>query len=251
MDIFLLQLTVVGRPRSNARMRMEIGEFYGRPHTPAIIGHEEPDHRLQMLESLYEEVHCHYSLACGKLETQLHNPDKDDTKLQSIYQQCIELQLQLNFVYHSITRLQYHRAQNYRAQNEQGYDHMRVLCTCLVETLVGLTAISKDDKALLAKTKIPVDPQVISCSLTSTFDLCEILFRNMCIRGNPVLRVRGAALLLHTCGSQPWWGNFLAQVLQNFFSSSQHMVFPQERYILSHINYFFFFEVSFPVRYID
>lgn len=218
---------------------MKIGEFYGRPHTPAIIDvQEEPEHRLRMLESLYEEVHCHYSLACGKLETQLNNADKDDTKLQSTYQQCIDLQLQLNFVYHSITRLQYHRVQSYRAQNELGYDQMRVLCTCLVETLVSLMAISPDEKGFLAKTNIPAQPQTLCSSLTR--ELCEVLFRNLCIRGNPVLRVRVAALLLHTCGNQSWWGNFLAQVLQQFFSSSQHMIFPQERY-RHHLNCLIYF----------
>lgn len=207
---------------------MKIGEFYGRPHSPSIMNvQEEPEHRLNVLESLYEEVHCHYSLACGKLESFLDNPS-DETKLETIYQQCIDLQLQLNFVYHSIVRLQYHQVQSHRVQNEQGYDHMRVLCTCLVETLVGIMAISQDDKGFLVKTNIPVEPQVICAGFTR--DLCEVFFRNLCVHGNPVLRVRVAALLLHTCGKQPWWGNFLAQVLYQFFSSSQHMVFPQERY---------------------
>ncbi|KAK3718781.1 hypothetical protein QZH41_014030 [Actinostola sp. cb2023] len=221
-----VKLTVVGRPRSNSRVKMKIGEFYGRPHTPSIMDiHEGPEHRLHMLESLYEEVHCHYSLACGKLESLLENTS-DENKLETIYQQCIDLQLQLNFVHHSISRLQAH--QPYKTQNEAGYDQMRVLCTCLAETVVGLMAISPDEKGFLAKTNVPVEPQIINCSLL-TWDLCDVLFRNLCIHGNPVLRVRVAALLLHTSGTQPWWGNFLAQVLQQFFSSSQHMVFPKER----------------------
>jgi hypothetical protein len=207
---------------------MKIGEFYGRPHTPRTIDtlEESYEHRLRALDNMYEEVHCHYSLACSKLETLLENSN-DKTKVQKIYEQCIDLQLQLNFVHQAIKRVQIHQVQSYRSHNEAGYDQMRVLCTCLAETLVALAAVSPDEKGFLAKASIPTELQIKTSSLPR--DLCEVLFRNLFIHGNPVLRMRVAALLLHTSCTKPWWGSFLADVLKQFFSSSQQTVFPQER----------------------
>lgn len=207
---------------------MKIGEFYGRPHASTTIEalEETFDHRLRVLENMYEEVHCHYSLACSKLESLLDSSN-DKSKIQSVYNKCIDLQLQLNFVHQAIKRVQNQQVQTQGSHIEAGYDQMRVLCTCLAETLVALAAISPEDRGFLAKATSPTELQIRTSSLPR--DLCEVLFKNIFIHGNPVLRVRVAALLLHTSSAKPWWGSFLADVLKQFFSSSQQTVFPQER----------------------
>ena len=37
-------------------------------------------------------------------------------------------------------------------------------------------------------------------------------------------------LLVRVCGSQPWFGEFMGKVLQDYFHSEAAEVFPQDRY---------------------
>lgn len=38
-------------------------------------------------------------------------------------------------------------------------------------------------------------------------------------------------------GHQPWWGNFLSNVLVNLYSSSSTHIFPQDRYDIRYMIY--------------
>lgn len=80
----------------------------------------------------------------------------------------------------------------------------------------------------LAKPKLTLEWQPSLSQVTPT--MCENLFRNLCVHGSPRKRERVGALLLNACGSKPWWGEFLSNVLKEFFSSTQKCTFPQERY---------------------
>ncbi|XP_048586023.1 baculoviral IAP repeat-containing protein 6 isoform X2 [Nematostella vectensis] len=219
-----LKLTVVGRPRSNAKVKMKIGEFYGRPVTPRqsdVLG-EPKGQRLELLSNLYEEVYCHYSLACHHLTTLLQDV-VEPTKVQKVYQQCRNLQLQLNFIQKAVDRV---RGTTPRDDTDS-FDKLRVICTHLADTLVALTAIRPPDKGFLVTTTPPnINYQRLPVLLP---EVCEVLFRNLCIHANPTLRLRVAALLLHASGEQSWWGSFIAKIMMEFFSTSQQSVFPQEK----------------------
>lgn len=60
--------------------------------------------------------------------------------------------------------------------------------------------------------------------------MCENLFYWLCVGQDTRMQLASATLLVRLCGSQPWWGQFLAETVANLFSSNNSAVFPQDRY---------------------
>ena len=246
---FVLQLTVIGRPRNNARVRMKVGEFYGRPLccqsklSAAEQGGNATHPCMTVLQSFYNDVHCRYSLTCSRLRSLLHAPksgssmpptvgfeniseQEEETKVKKAYQQCIKLQLQLNLTHQAIRRLNSAQGVMESLEEEPSYDHYRVICHCLLDTLLVLTATSLSENNFLPK--VMSIPQSQPWKEILILPMCRGLFKNLCVNGTPQLRERVSALLLRACGSQPWWGDFLASALKEFFSAKQEASFPRE-----------------------
>ena len=233
---------------------MKVGEFYGHPlcrqttmrgESQLLATSCQDQQCLPILLNLLEDIHCHYNLACTQLRTLLHSseprtprPDgsgagasltEEDKKVEKAYNQCLNLQHQLNLVERSITRLTSNTESNRTipSLDEAKYDHLQVICNCLIDTVVALMGVGPSLEGYLAKPKLTLEWQPSLSQVTPT--MCESLFRNLCVHGSPQKRERVGALLLNACGSKPWWGEFLSNVLKEFFSSSQKCTFPQER----------------------
>lgn len=80
--------------------------------------------------------------------------------------------------------------------------------------------------------------------------VCEKFFHSICVvTPAPRLQLQAVALLTRMAGHQPWWGNFLSNVLINLYSSSSAHIFPQDRYGLNLAilnRYFRVFETNIP-----
>lgn len=246
---------MVGRPKTNAKARVKIGEFYGHPlcgqtsingDTQLLDAGCNDQQCLPILQSLLEDIHCHYNLACTQLRILLQSSEpknprigttvkgasltEEEKKVRKAYNQCMNLQRQLNLVEQSINRLA-SKAESSRtvfSLDEAKYDHLQVICNCLIDTVVALMGVGPSLDGYLAKPKLALEWQPWLSQVTPA--MCENLFRNLCVHGSPQKRERVGALLLNACGSKPWWGEFLSNVLKEFFSSDQKCTFPQERY---------------------
>ncbi|XP_068681369.1 baculoviral IAP repeat-containing protein 6-like isoform X1 [Montipora foliosa] len=249
-----VKLTVVGRPKNNAKARVRIGEFYGHPWCgqfsidakTQLLDAGYHDHQcLPVLHNLLEDIHCHYNLTCTQLRNLLQSAEpksaitdeprkgtcatEEEKKVHKAYTECMSLQHQLNLVERCISRL----TSNTECINDVDsldnikYDQLQVICNCLVDTLVALMGVGPSLDGYLAKPKLSIDWQ--SCLSQVTPVMCENLFRNLCVHGSPQKRERVGALLLNACGNRPWWGEFLSGVLKEFFSSNQKGIFPHER----------------------
>ncbi|XP_029637353.1 baculoviral IAP repeat-containing protein 6 isoform X1 [Octopus sinensis] len=204
--------------------------------------------QLGLFLSLLEDIQCRYSLTKTQLDTLLtsllasqsasdhvqcylqKNPKKNvDDKITCIYNDCLQLQLQLNLCHHAIDRLQrglglsvIKKDSECTDLNEQlkkaSTDKLRFLLECLLETLISTTNGSS------------AAPQLSVSLLTSLSPpTCEALFRHMCISGTKRIQILTGMLLVRVCGTQPWWGKFLGNILQRFFHSEYKQVFPQDR----------------------
>ncbi|XP_022103700.1 LOW QUALITY PROTEIN: baculoviral IAP repeat-containing protein 6-like [Acanthaster planci] len=259
-----LKLTIVGRYGGNTvRSKIPLGVFYGHTYVfPFENGQQQfPDasedslaeasrhHLIQreqfltMALAVQEDIHCRYSLACSRLRRLLQAADmsplthapfppqvreerrESSREVRQSYEECIQLQTQLNAVQRTITRLQHDEEVGAERQKpdlgspvaikEASVDQLRLLSEYLLDTLLSLTNTG---------TTLPVSLQKM---LQET--ACKALFKNLCVMGTPSLRLRTGTLLVRVCSSQPWWGEFLASSLQEFFSSEQTAVFPQDR----------------------
>ncbi|XP_035256804.1 baculoviral IAP repeat-containing protein 6 [Anguilla anguilla] len=261
-----MKITVIGRYGStNARAKIPLGFYYGHTyilpweselklmHDPLRgesdgAGQPDVDQHLAMMVALQEDIQCRYNLACHRLETLLQNidlpplnsannaqyflrkPDKaveEDTRVFSAYQDCIQLQLQLNLAHHAVQRLRVSLGAS-RKQLPEAYDpreliqnssteQLRTIIRYLLDTLLSLLHSSNGHSV----------PSV----LQSTFhaQACEELFKHLCISGTPKIRLHAGLLLVQLCGGERWWGQFLSNVLQELYNSEQLLVFPQDR----------------------
>ena len=217
---------------------------------PTIATSDQPQivSQLSMYVSMLEDIQCRYSLACNRLVTLLTNVDlpqnttttsqyylkklrknDEDSKVLQAYQDCILLQLQWNLAQRAIDRLQASLGLKVSSLpscehasvallKKASTDKLRVLTELLLDTLLSMTLTSPSIP------RIPV-------SLYSSFSpqMCEALFRNLCITGTRKMQIHGGMLLVRICGGQGWWGDFLGNILQEFFSAGQTAVFPQDR----------------------
>ena len=248
---------------------MNIGEFYGY----SVYQHKQEDNsrtgssseteyppfmtnihlkeHLTLLQRHEKEVQCHYSIACSQLEELLNSSSNsspgscfgntltstargDERKVHTIYQQCINLQLQLNFAQRAIQQMVSYlnfsgpdaNEKDSKSLTQASQDSLRFVSQCLLETLLTMIA-KKPQDILLSNVSNSPEPNIWSTCVSQP--VCEALFRNFCVNGTPELRIRTAAFLHQACCSKPWWGDFLVQRLQEFFCASQDNIFPKER----------------------
>ncbi|XP_029377805.1 baculoviral IAP repeat-containing protein 6 isoform X4 [Echeneis naucrates] len=263
-----MKITVIGRYGStNARAKIPLGFYYGHTyilpweselklmHDP-LRGESEAasqpdiDQHLTMMMALQEDIQCRYNLACHRLETLLQNidlpplnsannaqyflrkPDKvveEDQRVFSAYQDCIQLQLQLNLAHHAVQRLRVSLGASRNSLPVAGAveaqelvqnsstEQLRTIIRYLLDTLLSLLHSNNGHSV----------PSV----LQSTFhaQACEELFKHLCISGTPKIRLHAGLLLVQLCGGERWWGQFLSNVLQELYNSEQLLIFPQDR----------------------
>uniref|UniRef100_H0ZEY7 Dual E2 ubiquitin-conjugating enzyme/E3 ubiquitin-protein ligase BIRC6 n=1 Tax=Taeniopygia guttata TaxID=59729 RepID=H0ZEY7_TAEGU len=261
-----MKITVIGRYGStNARAKIPLGFYYGHTyilpyenelklmHDPLrgegeSANQPEIDQHLAMMVALQEDIQCRYNLACHRLEILLQSidlpplnsannaqyflrkPDKaveEDSRVFSAYQDCIQLQLQLNLAHHAVQRLKVALGASRKTLKEQSdpkeliqmssTEQLRTIIRYLLDTLLSLLHSSNGHS-------VPV-------VLQSTFhaQACEELFKHLCISGTPKIRLHTGLLLVQLCGGERWWGQFLSNVLQELYNSEQLLIFPQDR----------------------
>ncbi|XP_024864880.1 baculoviral IAP repeat-containing protein 6 isoform X2 [Kryptolebias marmoratus] len=263
-----MKITVIGRYGStSARAKIPLGFYYGHTyilpweselklmHDPLrgeseAASQSDVDQHLTMMVALQEDIQCRYNLACHRLETLLQNidlpplnsannaqyflrkPDKvveEDQRVFSAYQDCIQLQLQLNLAHHAVQRLRVSlgasrkslpAASDPEAQelvHNSSTEQLRTIIRYLLDTLLSLLHSNNGHSV----------PSV----LQSTFhaQACEELFKHLCISGTPKIRLHAGLLLVQLCGGERWWGQFLSNVLQELYNSEQLLIFPQDR----------------------
>ncbi|XP_064504617.1 baculoviral IAP repeat-containing protein 6 isoform X7 [Pseudopipra pipra] len=261
-----MKITVIGRYGStNARAKIPLGFYYGHTyilpfenelklmHDPLrgegeAANQPDIDQHLAMMVALQEDIQCRYNLACHRLEILLQSidlpplnsannaqyflrkPDKaveEDSRVFSAYQDCIQLQLQLNLAHHAVQRLKVALGASRKTLKEQSdpkeliqmssTEQLRTIIRYLLDTLLSLLHSSNGHS-------VPV-------VLQSTFhaQACEELFKHLCISGTPKIRLHTGLLLVQLCGGERWWGQFLSNVLQELYNSEQLLIFPQDR----------------------
>ncbi|KAK6180714.1 hypothetical protein SNE40_008714 [Patella caerulea] len=264
-----LKITTVGRyGAGTTRSRIPIGSFFGHSYILPWEWKENNDNQtvttttstsqleaqsqsqlisqLGMFIALQEDLQCRYSLARTRLESlltavevvqsstahvqyylQKQSKDDDGGIIQS-YNDCLQLQLQYNLANRAISRLQHAvgiKTGSYDETASLAYhlreastDKLRVMLESLLDTLLSITSLSPT---------IPQPPATLYTSLTP--QTTELLFKNLCLLGTRRMQVTAGLVLVRICGSQPWWGGFLGNMLQELFSSTNTAVFPQDR----------------------
>lgn len=222
-----------------------------------------------------------YNLACHRLETLLQNidlpplnnannaqyflrkPDKvveEDQRVFSAYQDCIQLQLQLNLAHHAVQRLRValgavrkslHTVNTPETQeliHGSSTEQLRTIIQYLLDTLLSLLHSNNGERGApfarprpcgAAPARVWTGPSTlctfpgtsVPAVLQSTFNAqaCEELFKHLCISGTPKIRLHAGLLLVQLCGAENWWGQFLSNVLQELYNSEQLLIFPQDR----------------------
>jgi hypothetical protein len=211
--------------------------------TEAQPKENEDASREAYLNLMYDDVFCQYGIACSRLESVLNSTEpgtlmssandksrKDETKVKQAYEVCMSLQLRLNFLEQSIQRINRRQSGNQTfprlsaGENvdtvieHASYSKLKVISDWLVHVLVSLFGV-----------EAPTDNSRMQWTQDITFETCQSLFTTFCVKGSSVSRARVGAVLLRTCGEQAWWGEFLAWVMERFFSLEQTLMFSQER----------------------
>lgn len=132
------------------------------------------------------------------------------------YCTCVKLQLQLNTGTRMLERLD----ANTLECEKRSYDFNNNLCLQLVNTLHSM--INVDQTKWI--------PSYVMKFMTR--DICQALFGTLCINGSPLVCFRTGALLLRTCGSKSWWGDFLADMLHCCYSNIWRRNLHNERYLM-------------------
>lgn len=259
---FVFQITVIGRYGINtARSKIPLGSYYGHsvalpssslPGTshdseaPLALGVIPPAHVDQFLlaiGSVLEDIHCRYNLSCSQLTSLLQTVEQDLTlrglelylqpnlvdkkaleNVKKVYVECLRLQQQLVVVQRTVMRLQASRrgglprsslnSHKTHSLQHMSADALRVLCQHLLDTILALSGKSLSG----------------GISTQLNLETSKALFKHICLKGTAELRSKVGALLMKGGGLQPWWGEFLAWILTEFFSHSAD-VFPQERLV--------------------
>jgi len=98
-------------------------------------------------------------------------------------------------------------------------DKLRVLAEFLLDTLLSMTN---------AGSTIPDIPVTVYTAFTPSF--AASLFRSLCVHGTCKTQTHAGVLLVRLCAAQPWWGDFLGNMLEELFASDQATaVFPHDR----------------------
>eukprot|EP00063_Salmo_salar_P035149 XP_014009984.1 PREDICTED: baculoviral IAP repeat-containing protein 6-like isoform X15 [Salmo salar] len=261
-----MKITVIGRYGStNARAKIPLGFYYGHTyilpweselklmHDPLrgesdAASQPDLDQHLAMMVALQEDIQCRYNLGCHRLETLLQNidlpplnsannaqyflrkPDKaveEDARVFSAYQDCIQLQLQLNLAHHAVQRLRVSLGAGRKILPEP-YDPQELIQSSSTEQLRTIIRYLLDTLLSLLHSN---NGHAVPSVLQTTFhaQACEELFKHLCISGTPKIRLHAGLLLVQLCGGEHWWGQFLSNVLQELYNSEQLLIFPQDR----------------------
>uniref|UniRef100_A0A2C9JJC5 Dual E2 ubiquitin-conjugating enzyme/E3 ubiquitin-protein ligase BIRC6 n=1 Tax=Biomphalaria glabrata TaxID=6526 RepID=A0A2C9JJC5_BIOGL len=206
--------------------------------------------QLALFLSLLEDLQCRFNLAKTRLESLLsavgssqfasshveyylkrNNSGKlgeEDYPILQAYNECLQLQLQLNLAQRAIRRLQTSLAISVETLDESAStatllaqattDKLRVILENLLNTLLTST---------VANPAIPHPPTTLYSALSP--DQAQTLFQTLCINGTQRIQVSAGLLLVRVCGTQPWWGQFLGNMLQEFFHAQYPQVSPLDR----------------------
>ncbi|XP_050487172.1 baculoviral IAP repeat-containing protein 6 isoform X2 [Bombus huntii] len=262
-----LKIIIIGRYGMSPTMcKIPLGIFYG--HMMVLPGEDYAelnsssvacdntfDSNVQatintqcnILSALAEDVQCRFSLATEKLKSLLdpllcsettnvmhmqhylsfnkvpnENKEQPSAKILATYQECVMFQHQLNVV-----RGVWRRLESWKGSRtiptmslaNAPTDKLRALGETLLDILLF---------AVYEIGPIPSIPLSICDVFTPT--VCEKFFHSICVvTPAPRLQLQAVALLTRMAGHQPWWGNFLSNVLINLYSSSSTHIFPQDR----------------------
>ena len=207
--------------------------------------------QLSMYVSLQEDIQCRYSLACKRLQGLLASvedtghtqyflkhrrggeslsslldgkKEEEDVKVLDAYEDCINLQQQLNVAQRAISRLQkalgltQPDSSNTQTLQQASTDKLQLLTEMLLDTLLSVTYASPSIAGPPASLYRVLCPSV-----------CEDLFHHLCIHGTKRIQLHAGLFLVRLCGRQNWWGHFLGSMLQQYFVSQQAAVCPQDR----------------------
>ncbi|XP_026296613.1 baculoviral IAP repeat-containing protein 6 isoform X3 [Apis mellifera] len=262
-----LKIIIIGRYGMSPTMcKIPLGIFYG--HMMVLPGEDYAelnsslstcdntfdsniqatiDTQCNILSALAEDVQCRFSLATEKLKSLLdpllcsettnvmhmqhylsfskipnENKEQPSAKILSTYQECIMFQHQLNVVRGVWRRLESWKGSQTiptMSLTNAPTDKLRALGETLLDILLF---------AVYEIGPIPSIPLSICDVFTPT--VCEKFFHSICVvTPAPRLQLQAVALLTRMAGHQPWWGNFLSNVLVNLYSSSSTHIFPQDR----------------------
>jgi len=101
-------------------------------------------------------------------------------------------------------------------------DKLRVLAEFLLDTLLSMTN---------AGSTIPEIPSTLYTAFTPSFSAS--LFRSLCVHGTRKTQTHAGLLLVRICAAQPWWGEFLGNMLEELFASDKATtVFPHDRWFI-------------------
>lgn len=263
-----LKITVTGRYGMSAtRCKIPIGSFFGHPFILEDENYADPitDYtrrrpsnipaQLKVLNSLYEDVNCRYSLSSSKL-TEILEPilksemsnvahmqaflnrhkesdsenggyggGVDCAKLMNTYDECTTFQLQLNIIRNVIGRLENSTCPRsgeivheppMTELTSLSLDKLRVLSECLIEVLLHFI-IEYGIKNVI--------------TLHKFFDAatCNTLFNTLVVSGDAHMQLATCSLLVRMCCFQSWWGDFLTSIFTKYYSSQNSRIFPQDR----------------------
>ncbi|KAM7359256.1 BIR repeat containing ubiquitin-conjugating enzyme isoform 2-T2 [Cochliomyia hominivorax] len=260
-----MKITIMGRVgMSSTKCKIPLGSFFGHIVILESDGYgdilldymntnsQNIEAQINALHSLYEDVHCRYSLASCKLLdllTPLLNADvsnvahmqafinkqrsDDDAsynlengKISSIYEECIVLQHEINVIKNVIMRLESSikdcsNSSNITMDPSQALrmssrDKLRVLGQSLIEILLNFS-IEFCYKDMLAMQQ------------HFTADVANMLFNSFVVYGDAHIQLATCSLLVRMCCVQSWWGDFLTNIFCNLFSSQNSKIFPQDR----------------------
>ncbi|KAL9897854.1 dual E2 ubiquitin-conjugating enzyme/E3 ubiquitin-protein ligase BIRC6-like isoform 3-T4 [Glossina fuscipes fuscipes] len=256
-----MKITIMGRiGMSSTKCKIPIGSFFGHVIVLESDGYADPllnymkyppqniQAQIKALTSLYEDVHCRYSLASCKLLDLLTpllnsemtnaahmqafiNKQRDDdvtildnSKITCIYEECIMLQHQIYVIQNVINRLEVSLQiaspvppiSTMQALQVASRDKLRVLGQTLVEMLLNFS-IEYNFK------------DMTSLHQYFTMEVANMLFDTLVVYGDAHIQLATCSLLVRTCCFQNWWGDFLADIFCKLFSSQNTKIFPQDR----------------------
>ncbi|XP_023289754.1 baculoviral IAP repeat-containing protein 6 isoform X3 [Orussus abietinus] len=262
-----LKITTIGRyGMSTTRCKIPLGMFYGHMiilpgETYSESTNSQPkfdgindssledavESQCTILSTLAEDVQCRFSLATERLKSLLdpllstetsnvmhmqhflhrgkissENKEHSSSKILATYHECIMFQHQLNVVRSVWRRLEGRNGSQSIPKTlllNVPSDKLRVLGETMLDILLYAVYIIG-----------PVPSIPLSLSEVFTPSTCERFFHSICVvTPAPRLQLYAVATLARMAGHQPWWGDFLANMLVNLYSASSTCIFPQDR----------------------
>lgn len=242
------RITYIGSMNaSNEKCILSLGQFYGkpviedsnRPHDSALLSLEtkllsqyhKQREELQDVLAMYTQGN-----SSPVLKKQLKK------QIKSVHLSCFKAQVKLARFRHIVQELRHSTA-----INEEGLFSLQKMevasfstlsakklfkcISCVIDAMLILTQSANSTFKLHPQLSEPHPLTLQSMGIHITKSDCRDLFLAVCIHSSPTVHARLCALLVMLCGGQPWWGELLAEVFADLFSSSQSILFDKERSI--------------------